>query len=381
MFIAALLVLLFSAWYVPLRLRLWLGRARTSPLWTLPGLVVAAGFPAVLMTGWYAADSAAAGYVYNALGVLFIFQSYLFVMVLAVEAFFFVLKKAKGAEAGKGGAAAPRPSPLTFFLIVGLTVYSVVFGVNSAARLEVTVREIPVEGLAAPVSIVHAPDLHLGHQRGAAWLASTLKTIEGLEADLVIYNGDLVDSDAALKPEVFDLFRTVSVPQYYTTGNHEYYVDTEKALALARGAGLIVLRSEMVETRGLQLIGLEYMNADRESSDPHSVNRLTVEEELPKIARDPARPVVLVHHSPVGLKYVVEAGDIDLMLSGHTHGGQVFPGTILILFRFHTARGVFREGPTTLMVSQGAGTFGPYMRLGSKNEIQLVKLVPAGGGG
>jgi predicted MPP superfamily phosphohydrolase len=132
----------------------------------------------------------------------------------------------------------------------------------------------------------------------------------------------------------------------------------------------------MVETHGLQLIGLEYMNADRVTYDAHIVNDLTMEEELPSIQRSADRPSLLVHHSPVGLQYV-SRGKIDVMLSGHTHGGKVFPGTSPIGLRFPMNTGRHRVGDTTLLISQGAGTFGPWMWLGTFNELQLITLVPA----
>lgn len=77
----------------------------------------------------------------------------------------------------------------------------------------------------------------------------------------------------------------------------------------------------MVDTHGLQLIGLEYMNAHRVTYDAHIVNDLTMEEELPRIQRSADRPTILVHHNPVGLQHA-HRGKIDAMLSGHTHGGQ-----------------------------------------------------------
>ena len=117
------------------------------------------------------------------------------------------------------------------------------------------------------------------------------------------------------------------------------------------------------------------MNADRETYDAHMVNDLTIEEELPKLSLDKSRPIVVIHHSPVGIANVAKAG-ADVILSGHTHGGQVFPGTILIKMRFQYWKGLFKEGETTVLVSQGAGTFGPMARLGSFAEIQLVRLIP-----
>lgn len=72
-------------------------------------------------------------------------------------------------------------------------------------------------------------------------------------------------------------------------------------------------------------------------------------------------------------------GNIGVMLTGHTHAGQFFPGTALVKLRFPMYKGVYKIGGTTLLVSQGAGTFGPWMRLGSSNEVQIVNLVPKTG--
>jgi predicted MPP superfamily phosphohydrolase len=216
--------------------------------------------------------------------------------------------------------------------------------------------------------------LHLGTQRSESYLQAVVDTINKHSPNLVLYNGDLVDSNIALRPELFSLFKKVKAEQYFTTGNHEFYVDTGKALELIRNADIRILRSEMVEIHGLQFIGMEYMNADRTAYDAHIVNDLTLEEELPKIQRSDNLPVILAHHSPVGLQYISQGG-VDVMLSGHTHGGQVFPGNILTGIRFPMNKGRFQIDDMTLLVSQGAGTFGPWMRLGTFNEIQLVKLV------
>ena len=80
-----------------------------------------------------------------------------------------------------------------------------------------------------------------------------------------------------------------------------------------------------------------------------------------------------MHHSPVGLEYV-EAQGIALMVSGHTHGGQIFPATLLNQFIFPLNKGLHKRGNTYFYVSQGAGTYGPRMRLGSANEINLIRL-------
>jgi hypothetical protein len=78
----------------------------------------------------------------------------------------------------------------------------------------------------------------------------------------------------------------------------------------------------------IQLVGMDYMNADREAYDAHVINTLTIQEELPEITRDSSKPSVLAHYSPIGMRYAAE-GNIDVMLAGHTHAGQFFPGSAL----------------------------------------------------
>jgi predicted MPP superfamily phosphohydrolase len=360
MTIICLLLLAFSAWYTPFRLkRLW----EMKQAWPVQIAVflLLAGYYGILATGFYTLANPVIAWAYNILGLFFIFQVYLFIYLLAAHILSPLLKKIPG----KGVAVAG------IIICLGL----VGFGFIQAQSFTVTHHEIKVRGLARQVSVVHIPDLHLGAQRGESYLQDVIDTINRQNPDIVLYNGDLVDSNIALRPELFARFKAVNAEQYFTTGNHEFYLDTEKALELIQSADIRILRSEMVETHGLQLIGMEYMNADRVTYDSHMVNNLTIEEELPKIKRSAELPSLLAHHSPVGLQYVSQ-GNIDVMLSGHTHGGQLFPGPLLVSIRFPMNKGRYQIGGTTLLVSQGAGTFGPWMRLGTFSEVQFIRLVP-----
>lgn len=346
---------------MPVRLKVLLDLRRAWPVQILLFLILT-GFYALLVSGLYTAASPVAAAGYNVLGLLFIFQIYLFLYLAAAHILAPLLRRLPSkAVAGAG-----------LLLCAGL----VGLGFYQAQHFQVTRHELAVRNLDRPVTIMHIPDLHLGAQRSEAYLRRVVESINQHDTDFVLWNGDLVDSNIALRPELFSQFRQVKADQYFTTGNHEFYLDTDRALALTEQAGIRILRSELIETHGLQLVGLEYMNADRETYDAHIVNDLTMEEELPKIQRSADRPSLLMHHSPVGLQYV-SRGKFDIMLAGHTHGGQVFPGTALIGLRFPMNIGRHQVRDTTLLVSQGAGTFGPWMRLGTFNELQLVTLVPA----
>ncbi|MDR2367492.1 MAG: metallophosphoesterase [Deltaproteobacteria bacterium] len=376
MFILAAIVLLVSAFFVPYEFRKLVGRPKRIWPYQALCLLFDVGYLALIASRLFIEPSLVWAGVYDFLGLFFIFQVYLF-FLMAVAWLLGLAKKL----AWRKKAAAPDRGPTAFSRFAGvaalvLCAALVIYGTARARFFTVTEFEVALPGLDKPVTVVHAPDLHLGNSRGKAYLESVIAAIKSQNPDLVLYNGDLVDSRLALRDDVFGLFKTIPAEQYFTTGNHEYYVGPDLVIDWVKKAGIKTLRSEMVVTHGIQLIGLEYMNADRESSDPHQVNQLAMDEELPKIARSPDLPVVVVHHSPVGLRYVEEGG-AAAMLSGHTHGGQLFPGTLMIRSRFPQYRGRYQVGRTTVIVSQGAGTFGPMMRLGTENEIQTIRFLPA----
>jgi predicted MPP superfamily phosphohydrolase len=365
MFLAVLAALALSLVYTPWRIKRWLGLKRFWP-WSLAGLAWTGGYLAVVASGAYAGDSRLFAVLFVALGLLFMFGAYAFLGTLAADLLRLAVKR--------------LPLRIAAWAVLGLSSFLVAYGFVNASLFRVTVTEIEVPGLAAPVDLVHAPDLHLGPARGAGYLARVLAEIESIGPDFIVWNGDLVDGDMALRQEVFDRFREVGIPQYFTTGNHEYYVNTGEALRRIRESGIRILMSERVEQSGLNLIGMEYMNADQDTDQGHRVNDLGLDRELPKIQRDPALPDLLIHHSPVGLRYAEREG-IEVMLAGHTHGGQVFPGTLLIRRNFPYFRGRYDVGGVRLLVSQGVGTFGPVMRLGTFSELQHVRLVPVREGG
>ena len=143
---------------------------------------------------------------------------------------------------------------------------------------------------------------------------------------------------------------------------------------MIRKHGVRILHNEVVDTHGIYLVGLDYMNPDEKTFNMHpSDDKRTIKNVLPTIPLKDDQPSVLMHHSPVGVQYVATKG-IDLMLSGHTHAGQMFPNTLLAQFFFPFMNGLHKYGNTQVFVSQGAGTFGPRIRLGASNEINLVRL-------
>lgn len=260
--------------------------------------------------------------------------------------------------------------------MIGVALLVTVVGAVHAYGLRVNEVTIPLEGLERDVTVMHISDVHIGPQRGGANLDRIVEETNRRQPDFVLINGDLVDGNRALEPGQLDALGRIEAPAYFTTGNHDHSVDMDRALEIIAGHGVRILHNEVVTLHGLQLVGLTYMNADEETFDAHSVNKLTIKDELPKIEVDDELPVLVMHHSPVGLEYVSAAG-VDLMVSGHTHAGQVFPATIIAAWQFPLRKGLHERDGTQFWVSQGAGTYGPRMRLGTSNEIDLIRLEPA----
>ena len=146
--------------------------------------------------------------------------------------------------------------------------------------------------------------------------------------------------------------------------------------ALLGWYGVNALRSQVVETHGLQLVGLDYMNADEDTFELHpSDDSRTIKSVLASLHLKDGMPSVLLQHSPAGAQYAAANG-IDLMIAGHTHGGQFFPGTLVATAIFPFTHGLYRRGPLQVFVSQGAGTFMSRVRLGTSNELNILRLRP-----
>lgn len=249
------------------------------------------------------------------------------------------------------------------------------WGVYSARDFVVTTTEIVIPRLTTPLTIMHISDVHLGYHRSHDYLQKIVEVTNRSQPDVVIINGDLLDSKVALDPAILEPLKHFSAPVYFTGGNHEKYVDQIRAEEIVATMDVHILRNDIVTVKGTQLVGLRYMKADNNTLDLHpSDDKETIESALESMNIDNDRTAVFVHHSPVGIEYMAEKG-ADLVLAGHTHAGQVFPGTLLSPLFFAFNRGVSQVEKTKVLVSEGAGTYLTPMRSGSRNEINLVKLI------
>lgn len=250
-------------------------------------------------------------------------------------------------------------------------------GLLGAAR-QVAVRpvEVALRGLPAAFAgfrIVQLTDIHVGPTIGRGFIEDLVARTNALEPDLIAITGDLVDGSVADLARHVEPLRQLRARHgvFFVTGNHEYYTDADAWIAHLHGLGVRVLRNERValERAGqhIDLAGVDDL-VGRSYSAAHGPD-------LPRAlaGRDPARPVILLAHQPRTAPEAAAHG-VALQLSGHTHGGQLFPFNLLVPLQQPFVAGLHRLGDLTIYVSTGAGYWGPPMRLGVPAEISAITL-------
>ncbi len=236
--------------------------------------------------------------------------------------------------------------------------------------VEVEARLPGLPAVADGLKLAHVSDVHLGTILGRGRLETVIGIVDALAPDLVAITGDLIDGDAGVVEELLPELRTLRAPRgvYAVLGNHEYYAGRERSRRLLADAGYRVLDNAAVElVAGLWVAGIPDARGSAQTGAPEA----DLERALAEVPA--GAPVVLLQHSPEEEGRAAAAG-VDLMLNGHTHGGQIWPFHYLVRRAYPNLAGVFRVGEMTQVVSRGAGQWGPPMRLFAPSDIVLVTL-------
>lgn len=250
------------------------------------------------------------------------------------------------------------------------------YGVYNAKQLRVTERTIGIAGLTAPLRVVHLTDTHLGHFRSAKELQAIVEQVNALNPDLVLHTGDLIDSRVHLADGVLAPLAQIKAPMFFVDGNHDLDTDVLTISDQLKQLGVRFLNNEIVDFKGVQIVGLRYMQADDKAFRSQLKPRtLTVKAVLQQLAIDDNKPSILMHHAPRGTAYAQQAG-IDLYLAGHTHGGQLFPFNFIADLLFEYNAGLFDLKGMKINIPYGTGTYATPMRLGTRSELVVLNLVP-----
>ena len=237
--------------------------------------------------------------------------------------------------------------------------------------VEVTLPRLPraLDGF----TIVQLTDIHVGGQTiHRAFIEEMVATTNALGADVVAITGDLVDGSVDELREQVAPLAALRARQgvSFVTGNHEYYAGVVEWMAHLPTLGLRVLRNERVTvgdgTHSFDLAGIDDYSARGFPGHGPDLARAVD-------GRDPARELVLLAHQPRAIHEAARHG-VGLQLSGHTHGGQIWPWNFAVRLQQPYVAGLARHKHTQLYVSRGTGYWGPPMRLGAPAEITRIRL-------
>lgn len=235
----------------------------------------------------------------------------------------------------------------------------------------VHVKEIVIPGN-VNINIVQLSDIHLG-MTSEKFFQKVIERTNALEPNLIVITGDIVDMYNEdihkslqklkdLKADPASPVGSAATGVFFVTGNHEMYSGSERTAEALIEANVKVLRNQLADCNEIQIIGID------ESTDLQDVGWI-----VERLNRDKSKFCVLLSHRPISPKELCNMG-IELGLSGHLHDGQIFPFNYVVrLFQKYMA-GLYKEDGSYLYVTTGTGTWGPRMRLGSRNEIVLIKI-------
>jgi predicted MPP superfamily phosphohydrolase len=223
------------------------------------------------------------------------------------------------------------------------------------------------------LKIVQLTDIHIGPMRDGKWLQKIVNRVNKLDADIIAITGDLVDGSVPeLASHIAELTKLkAKYGVYFVTGNHEYYSGADEWCEHLQKIGIDVLRNKSVSLKingdTINLAGVDDWSS-RHFAKGHNISTALA-------SCDKTKPIILLAHQPITM-HEAAAAYADLQLSGHTHGGQIWPFKYLVYLQQPVSHGLFQYPNSNLQVyvNQGTGFWGPPMRLGTFAEISCLIL-------
>jgi predicted MPP superfamily phosphohydrolase len=273
------------------------------------------------------------------------------------------------------GFLMPRLSPSLrgWALLIGL-VLSLIALFQGLRPPVVEKYEVSLPGLPDAMDgkvLVVLSDMHLGSQLGERWLAARIAQVNAQRPDLVVLLGDIFEGHGPPKEQLIEILKGLSAPLgiWAVPGNHEFHGGGD--MSLFKEVSFKLLRNGWAEVRpGLVLSGVDDLTSRRrkgQGGDPISQ----------ALVGRPPGATILLSHTPWQAERAAKAG-VGLMLSGHTHGGQIWPFDYLVRNRYPLLEGRYEVNGMTVIVCRGTGTWGPRMRLWRPSEILRVTLLRKG---
>ncbi|MDO9265998.1 MAG: metallophosphoesterase [Sulfurimonas sp.] len=275
---------------------------------------------------------------------------------------------------------APVSDSRRFFLKKSLDVASLAVAFTLTLRSLYEARFVKVEkvhveikNLKESYKIVQLSDLHIGGLIDKEFVKDMVTRVNALAPDVIVITGDLIDIDILhAKETVGELTNLTSkFGTYFIVGNHDYFQEITKIIEAVKSLGIKVLENENVyigeDGEGFNLAGVyDLMGYRTKTYMPDLYKALDGKKES---------PTILLAHQPKFIEEVSEG--VDLMLSGHTHGGQLYPFKFLVSLQQPYISGLHKHNENLqIYVNKGTGFWGPPMRLGASSEITEIVIKP-----
>ncbi|KQC06470.1 MAG: hypothetical protein APR62_07825 [Smithella sp. SDB] len=261
---------------------------------------------------------------------------------------------------------------IVFGLSVFLSVVFVIYGFYDAQIIRVKRIEIQTDKLLlnnGKIRIVQISDVHIGLIIRDDRLQKIIDCVKEADPDILVSTGDLVDGELNNVMPQSRLFADIKPKygKYAVTGNHEYYAGIGNSLEFTKNAGFEILRDEVRQIAGIAIAGIDDVTGRKMG---------IIKDHLPSVnllhLTQSNKFILLLKHQPI----VNDNENFNLQLSGHTHGGQLFPFMLITRLFFSKNYGYYNLGEyKSLYVTRGAGTWGPPVRILAPPEITIIDLI------
>ena len=252
------------------------------------------------------------------------------------------------------------PNSIKIILFFFFQIPLILFGFWNARKIRIKNLEIVSNHINGSFSFVFISDVHIG-SNSPKRLEKIIPLVNQLNPKFLLIGGDLIDSSSFQIDDLLSL-KKIKCPIYFVTGNHEYYIQNfQHHLDNFHKCNIRILNNEAVIHDDINLIGIN--------------DNLTIEQKKNiyiNLLSDNKFNLLAVHQPSL---WKLVKNNVDLMLSGHTHNGQIFPFNLLVKLQFPQIYGLYKENNNKLYVSSGVSTWGPKIRIGSQNELVHINLI------
>lgn len=252
-------------------------------------------------------------------------------------------------------------------VMIGVAIAWIGYGMYKGMKTRITPLTISSSAISKDHKIVFVSDIHVDAIRDRKYIQSIVNAVKGIGPDLVLIGGDMVNSAKSSHVDAFLPFNQLDIPVYATLGNHDHMGNSAALAEIFEKTNIKPLRNQSIDIHEIQIVGID----DKSYRGEKQLSEILDE----SVSIKDERFTVLVSHQPQHLKKL-ENHSINLQLAGHTHHGQFIPLTWIIRFFNDYAYGEYHHKKMTAFISQGIGSRGAPIRIGTQSELVEITLKP-----